>query len=109
MCNQDKTILVQDKVRQEALKLIKASFPPGGASGKEPVCHCRRGGFDPWLGKIPWRRAWQPIPVFLPGKSHGQKSLAGYSPWGRKESDTTERLHFPFTLLNRDYPGVTGQ
>ena len=49
-------------------------------------------GFDPWVGKIPWRRAWQPTPVFLPGESHGQRSLAGYSPWGRKESDTTERL-----------------
>ena len=42
------------------------------------------------VGKIPWRRAWQPIPVFLPGKSHGQRSLAGYSPWGGKESDTAE-------------------
>ena len=50
--------------------------------------------FNPWVGKIPWRRKWQPTPVFLPGKSHGQKSLAGYSPWGSKESDmtTTERL-----------------
>ena len=48
--------------------------------------------FDPCVGKIPWRRAWQPTPVFLPGKSHGQRSLVGYSPWGRKESDTTERL-----------------
>ena len=46
--------------------------------------------FDPWVGKIPWRRAWQPTPVFLPGESHGQRSLAGYSPWGHKESDTTE-------------------
>ena len=42
------------------------------------------------LGKIPWRREWQPIPVFLPGDSHGRRSLAGYSPWGRRESDTTE-------------------
>ena len=41
-------------------------------------------------GLIPWRRAWQPTPVFLPGESHGQRSLAGYSPWGRKESDTAE-------------------
>ena len=41
-----------------------------------------------------WRRKWQPTPVVLPGKSHGQRSLVGYSPWGRKESDTTERLHF---------------
>ena len=46
--------------------------------------------FSPWVGKIPWSRKWQPTPVFLPGKFHGQKSLAGYSPWGRRESDTTE-------------------
>ena len=52
----------------------------------------KRPGFNPWFGKIPWRRAWQPTPVFLPGKSHGQRSLAGYSPWGRCESDMTERL-----------------
>ena len=44
-----------------------------------------------WVGKIPWRRAWQPTPVFLPGESHGQRSLVGYSPWGCKESDTTEQ------------------
>ena len=48
--------------------------------------------FYPWVGKIPWRREWLSTPVFLPGKSHGQRSLAGYSPWGQKESDTTEQL-----------------
>ena len=51
---------------------------PGGTTGKEPTCQCRtckRCGFDPWVGKIPWRRAWQSTPVFLPGESHGQKSL----------------------------------
>ena len=66
---------------------------PGGASGKEPVCQCRRckrPGFDPWVGKDPWRRAWQPTPVFMPRGSHGQRSLVGYSPWGCKESDATE-------------------
>ena len=47
-------------------------------------------GFSPWVRKIPWRRAWQPTPVFLPRESHGQRSLVGYSPWGCKESDTTE-------------------
>ena len=47
-------------------------------------------GFDPWVRKIPWRRKWQPTPVFLPGKFHGQKSLAGYSTWDHKELDTTE-------------------
>ena len=50
--------------------------------------------FDPWVGKIPWRRKWQPTPVFLPGESHGQRSLEVYSSWGRKESDMTEQLHF---------------
>ena len=62
-------------------------------SCKEPTCQCRRHKrrrFDPWVGKIPWRRARQPTPVFLPGESHGQRSLVGYSPWGHKESDTNE-------------------
>ena len=49
-----------------------------------------RCGFDPWVGKIPWRRAWQPTPVFLPGESHGQRSLVGYSPWSCKELNMTE-------------------
>ena len=56
---------------------------PGGSSGKEPACQCRRRKkcrFDPWVKKIPWRRAWQPTLVFLPGISHGQKNLAGYGP-----------------------------
>ena len=47
-----------------------------------------------WVGKIPWRRKWQPTPVLLPGESHGGRSLVGYSPGGRKESNTTEQLHF---------------
>ena len=46
--------------------------------------------FDPWVRKIPWRRKWQPIPVFLPGESHGQSSLAGYNPWGYTELAMTE-------------------
>ena len=56
---------------------------PGSANGKEPACQCskhKRCRFNPWVGKIPWRRAWQPTPVFLPGKSQGQRSLEGYSP-----------------------------
>ena len=69
---------------------------PGGLprwlSGKESTCQCRRLGFHPWVGKIPWRRKWQPTSVFLPGKSHRKKSLAVYSPWGHKKSDRTYRL-----------------
>ena len=53
-------------------------------------------GFDPWVRKIACWGAWQPTPVFWPGESHGQSSLAGYSPWGHTESDATERLHFHF-------------
>ena len=61
---------------------------PGGASGKESTCQCRRHkrcGFSPWVGKIPWSRKWQPTPVSLPGKLHGQRSLVGYIAWGHKE------------------------
>ena len=53
--------------------------------------HCRRPRFDPWARKIPWSREWQPTPVFFPGEFHGQRSLAGYSPWGCTELKTTER------------------
>ena len=65
----------------------------GGTSGEESACQGRRHkrcGFDPRVGKIPWRRKWQPTPVFLPGKSHGQRSRAGFNPWGHKESDMAE-------------------
>ena len=47
-------------------------------------------GFSPWVRKVPWRRKWQTTPVFLPGEAHEQRTLAGYSPWGCKELDTTE-------------------
>ena len=73
---------------------------PCGSDSKESACNVknllckdqRRPSFDPWVGKIPWRRDWQPIPVFLPGEFHGQRSLASCSPWGCKESDMTEQL-----------------
>ena len=54
---------------------------------------------ETWVGKIPWRREWQSIPGLLPGKSHGQRSLVGYSPGGCKELDTTERLHFTYIAV----------
>ena len=74
-------------------RLKRLSSSSSGASGKEPTCQFRRHerrGFHPSVGKIPWRKARQPTPVFLPGESHGQGSLVGYSPWGQKESDMTE-------------------
>ena len=67
--------------------------------GWQRVClQCGRPGFDPWVWKIPRRREWLPTPVFLPGKLHGQRGLVGYSPCGRKESDTTEQLTLHFGL-----------
>ena len=81
-----------------SLAVLVRGFP-GGADGKELSCQCRRQKnhrFDSWVRKIPWRRAWQPTSVFLPGESYGQRSLEGYSPWGREESDmaeATERAH----------------
>jgi len=65
---------------------------PGGSDSKESACNVG----DPWIGKIPWRREWQPTTVFLPGAFHGQMTLAGYSPHGCKEADMTEQL----TLVN---------
>ena len=57
--------------------------------GRESACQCRRQEFEPWVRKIPWRREWQPMTVFLPGEFHGQRRLTGYSLWCCKESDTT--------------------
>ena len=59
----------------------------------------RNGGFDPWVGKIPWRKVWQSTAVFLPGEAHRQRGLAGYSPWGHTELDATQvtaRMHAYF-------------
>ena len=72
-------------------------------SGEESACQSRSCGFDPRNGKIPWRRAWQPTPVFLPGESHGQRSLVGYSPWGCKQSDTTQWLN-KYKTVAKNFP-----
>ena len=80
---------------------ISGGFP-GGASGKESACQCRRCLFHPWVREILWRRMWQPTLVLLPGESHGQRSLVCYSPWGHKKLDTFERQHNqqqPLTLV----------
>ena len=60
--------------------------------------------FNPWVRKVPWRRKWQPIPIFLSGKPHGQKNLAGFCPWGHKESDMTEQL--PGSPTHTTYIGM---
>jgi len=75
---------------------------PGGAYGKESTCQCRRYNrcrFDPWVRKIPWRKKWQLTPIFFPGKSHRQRNLEGCSPWGHRESNTTEHLHTHIEIL----------
>ena len=66
---------------------------------------CRKHRFDPWARKISWRRKWQPTPVFLPGKCHGERSLADYSPWGRRESDTTEHARTCMRCIHTQHVG----
>ena len=83
--------------------LTKTASFPGGSDGKESACNWVRS----LVGKIPWKRAWQPIPVFLPGESHGQKSLVDYSPWGLQRIDTAERLTLSWSLPRLDKPYIS--
>ena len=78
---------------------------PWWLSGRKLSCQCRTHWSNPWVGKIPWRRKWQPTPVFLPGKSHGQRSLGGYSPGVAKESDMMYQLNDNTTcnILGENY------
>ena len=78
--------LVQENGQWIYLLLKEVQGFPGGRSGKDCTCQCRRCKrcqFDIWVGKSPWKGNWQPVPVFLPQKFHGQKCLADHSPWGR--------------------------
>ena len=82
---------------------------PWWLSGKEHSCQCRRHRFDPQVRKIPWRWEWQPPPVFLPGESHGQRSLVGYGPWGCKELNMTEWLDNKNNVpIKEYYLGING-
>ena len=81
-----------------ALVFTFQSFP-GGSDGKIACSLCWRPRFNPWVGKIPWRRKWQPTPVLLPGKFHGWRNLVGYSPWGHKESDFAFTFTFNISLF----------
>ena len=99
--------ILQTRILEWDLSLLQGIFPTQGTN--PGLLHCRqilyqlsykgRPGFSFWFGKIPWRREWLPIPVFLPEKAHGQRNLVGYSPWGRKESDTTEQLTLVCSLM----------
>ena len=89
--------LTNSKIHFLSIYCVSLLTLPRWLSSKEPAYQCRKHkthGFHPWVGKIPWRRKWQPSPVFLPGESHGQRSLVDYRPWDRKEPDMTEQLHF---------------
>ena len=127
----DVIVNLQELARPQALKgsqtifclttfLCLDVFPEQSSAIRLSRIHlqCRRPGFDLWLRKTPWRREWQSIPVFLSGEFHRQKSLAGYSPWGHRESDMNEKLTFscflqiasqslPFLLLYLNFSACT--
>ena len=88
----------KDRILKDELpRSVGAQYATGDQMVKN-LPKLRETRFDPWVGKMPWRRKWQPTPVLLPGKFHGWRSLVGYSPWGCKGADMTERLHFHFSL-----------
>ena len=106
--SQLKSVIISSFKHFHNISIYSVIIIPGGSrlprrlSGKEFTCQCisdRRHRFNPWVGKIPWRRNWQPPLVFLPEKSHGQRSLAKYSPWGHKELDMTEANENPCILI----------
>ena len=89
-------IKINEKQNKQKKNLKKSGYMyvegfPGAQMVKNPpAMQETRPGFDPWVRKIPWRREWKPTPFFLSGELHGQRILAGYSPWGHRDSDTTE-------------------
>ena len=88
----------ESDTRELQILLLSSLRLPCASDGKRVCLQFGRPGLNPWVGKIPWRRKWQPTPVFLPGESHRQRNLVGYNPWGPKELDTTEWLHFLSSL-----------
>ena len=91
---------------QEPLAFGRLLGFPGDSDGKRIHLQGRRPGFNPWVGKIPWGREWLPTPVFLPGESHGQRTLEGHSPWDNKETDTTEQLTLSFSVFGNPDPNA---
>ena len=92
LCKKFKNLIYTYEVTGGIVSLPKELWLPWWLRQLRICLPCGRPVFDPWIGKIPWKREWQPTTVFLPGKSYGQGSLVGYSPWGIKESDMTEQL-----------------
>ena len=98
--SKDLSWMTRDLVLMTSLEeyyMVPLGFP-GDSDGKESACNAGDPGSIPGSGKIPWRREWLLTPIFLPGEFHGQRSLAGYSPWCCKESDTTKRLQLLLLL-----------
>ena len=93
--------LVQDLISLNTS--IWFSGLPRWLSGEESAPQCKRCGFNPWVRKIPWRRKWQPTPVFLPGKSHRKRYLVCYSPWSHKDLDMTEPTHTHTHLIFKTF------
>ena len=88
-------ISVKDNKKKSLVSIFYYILGLPGWRGRESACQCRRHkrfGFDPWVQKTPQSRKLEPVPIFLPGKFHGQRILVGYSSWGHKESDMTEQL-----------------
>ena len=81
---------VNNYMEKQASEKMRQLLTLLGVGWENECIRQKRCRFDSWIGKMPWKRAWQPTPVFLPGESHGQRSLANYSPQGHKESDMTE-------------------
>ena len=88
---------MREQVRPSSQQCAENSIGPGGSDSKESDSSA--GDQVPWVGKIPWRRESPPTPVSLPGESHGQRSLVGYSLWDLKESDTTEQLTLSYMRI----------
>ena len=100
---QARFLLMVGKINTRLIRLRFRRGFPGCTSGKESTCQCRRHKrcrLNPQVRKIHWRRKWQPTPVFLPGESHGQRSLVGYSPQSCKESDMTEATQHALRVCN---------
>ena len=100
-------VVAKTRTRLSDFTYYKRRDFPGGASGKEPAYQCRRlkrhgFGFNAWVKMIPWRRAWWPIPVFLPEEFQRQRRLACYSQWGRRELDTTEATERACTRITKE-------
>ena len=94
-CCSSSTSKIHENIKKKPLEAV------GGSDGQESACNAGDGrpGFDPWVGKIPWRRTWQPTPVFLPEESHGWRSLEGYSPWVTKSQIDWATKHSTQHLL----------